>query len=264
MQAGFSEYAQRVADLRRDKKRSVPLWGLCIHTSGSGILKRARKKGLDSPDELALDYYDSSKYSTHFVAGHKGLYQITGVEEQVKHIGYTNGVGGAMTGNQRRAWYHSGEWAEQIPIFAARWRAAWPGKDSPSSLHPSHFPNTDYAAIECIPNGFGYGGVDGENSFRFSLAQHVAVALVALELAAAGNWPEGWEFTGRLASHEDLGPHNRVGEWDNPFDGDAWDPGRHRAKPWISWSCIQEWIRIGRTIGLESLAWIVGNLYARF
>ncbi len=259
MQEGFSNYAERVADLKRDKRRDGDVFGLAVHTSGSGILRRAREKG-HSPDKIALDYYDSATYSTHFVAGHEGLYQLTDVREHVKHIGYTKGVDGKLSGSQRRAWYHSGKWAESMPEFAARWRAAWPGKASPSSLHPGKYPNGDYVAIELIPAGLGYGRTFGE-SYRYSLAQHVAVALVALELAGACRWPDDFEHTGRLASHEDLGPHGRVGPAGNPRDGEGWDPGRHRAEPWIAWAMIQEWIRIGRRMGIDELAGLLEVLY---
>ncbi len=259
MKGGFSDYAQRVADLKRDRRRVGNVFGLCVHTSGSGVLRRAKKNGKD-PDDIALDYYDSATYSTHFVAGHKGLYQITDVGEHVKHIGYTKGVDGRLSGAQRRRWYHSGKWAESMPEFAKRWRRAWPGKASPSSLHPSKYPNADYVAIELIPAGEGFGRPMG-GSLRYSLAQHIAVALVALELAEAYNWPDEFEDSGRLASHEDLGPHGRVGPAGNPRDGEGWDPGRHREHPWISWPTIKEWIRVGRNMGLRALADLIAILY---
>lgn len=258
MQEGFSEYAEQIADLVRDKRRKGPVYGLCVHTSGSGPLRRAKKTGR-RPDEIALDYYDSAKYSTHFVAGHKGLYQITDAREQVSHIGYTGGIGGRMSASRRRQWYHSGQWAKAMPKFTKRWRQAWIGRSSPSALHPSKFPNADYVAIELLPCTLGFGlPLSG---FRYSMAQHVAVAVVALELAEAFDWPERFEFSGRLAGHEDLGPHNRVGPAGRPKDGEAWDPGRHREKPWISWPSIQEWIRAGRKMGLPKLAGMMRAVY---
>lgn len=260
MQDGFSNYAQRIADLRQDGKRKNKLFGLCVHTSGSGVVKKAKAKGI-SPDEIALDYYDSAKYSTHYVAGHRGYYQLTDVMEQVSHVGYTDGVGGRMSGSQRRAWYHSGKWAEALPTFAKRFRKIHPSASSPSALHPSPFPSMDYAAIELIPCTMGYGDALGPG-YKYSLAQHTAVALIALELAEEYGWPDDFEMGGRLSCHEELGPHARIGSYANPRDGDCWDPGRYRETPWISWETIQQWIRMGRRMGVEALAGFVETLYA--
>ncbi len=172
------------------------------------------------------------------------------------------GIGGNLSAAQRRAWFHSGQWAEDMPKFAERWRERWPGKASPSSLHASAWPNDDYAAIELVPCGHGFGLPMAGGSFRYSLPQHVAVALIALEMASEYGWPDDFEHTGRLVGHEDVGPHARVGPAGNPADGEAWDPGVIRESPWLCWSTIQEWITVGRAQGLSWLSGFVEVLYA--
>lgn len=246
MSAGRSSYATQIADLRSDKRRPGAPFGLCVHNSGSGPIDRA-KRDERHPDECALDYYDSAKYSTHYVAGHRGFYQISDDLERVSHVGYTDGVGGYMTPGARLRWYRSGRWRDQMPqAFVIRWSRAWYGYESPADLHPSDFPNADYVAIEVIPCGYDWGQRFAGG--RFSLAQHITIALCGAELAARHGWPDGWENTPRLVGHEDVGPHSRVRR------GAAWDPGRHRSDPWIDWATIKAWIVIARAHGLDVLA----------
>lgn len=247
MTAGRSPLATQVRDLVADRRRTGSPWGLCVHTSGSGVVGRAEREGRH-PDEVALDYYDSARYSAHYLAGWRGYYQITDDGERVQHVGFADpatgahGIGGRMSARVRRQWYLGGQWRRDMPAsFVQAWDRAWPGRASPAHLYPSTYPNDDYVAIECIPLAVGEGWQGG----RFSLSQHIVVAVCGAELAGRHGWPDGWERTSRLVGHDDVGPHSRVKR------GESWDPGRHRERPWIHWPTVQAWVGICREGGVE-------------
>ena len=52
MKKGISAVAKKVKDYRKDKKRPVKVFGNCIHTSGRGILKRAKEEMSRLPTRL--------------------------------------------------------------------------------------------------------------------------------------------------------------------------------------------------------------------
>ena len=240
---GWSPFATRYPDLKRDRPRTDPVYGLCIHTSGGGVLTKAKKLG-KHPDLVALTYYQSATYSTHYVAGLNGFYQLTSETERVMHIGAADEKRG-RTAAQVRKWYLSGEWRKELPSsFIKRWDERWGSYDgvlnSPPLLYPTTYPNSCYVAIECIPcDGYTKSLQKGA---RYTTAQHVWCALLACDMAERYDWPDGWFHSPRLATHEDLAPHNRITK------GEGWDPGVLRKNPWFDWKFFQSWCIQGATL----------------
>ena len=234
---GWSAHATRYPDLRKDKPRTDPVFGLCIHTSGSGILKKAKKTG-KHPDLVALTYYQTATYSTHYVVGLNGFYQLTSELERVQHVGMADEKR-KRSPAQTRKWYLSGRWREDLPkAFVQRWDRRWTER-SPSHLYPSKFPNSCYVAVECIPCD-GFAAPHGKG--RYTDAQHVWCAVLACDLAERHRWPQGWEASSRLAGHEDLAPHNRITK------SEGWDPGGLREEPWFDWDFFYAWVNQGQTL----------------
>lgn len=240
---GWSSRYKIHPDNAKDRPRKGKVFGLCVHTSGRGVNKRAKREK-KHVDEVALDYYDDAKYSTHYIVGIEDVWQLTNDFERVQHVGFSDKKRGRNAA-QLRQWYLSGKWAKDLPkSFVQRWKEAWPGKKSPSHLFPSKYPSDDFVAAEVIPcEGFAAPIAPG---YLFTAAQHVSVALLAVDLSIRHNWPHGWASTSRLCTHESLGPHDRIAR------GQGWDPGVLRAKPYFDWSVMQAQIRMFQTmIGLS-------------
>lgn len=210
--------------------RRARAWGFLIHTTGRGLVDKARKKGL-SPIKVALDWYRDSQNGANgypwggpgYVLDHDGkIYQIA------DDLVLTNHAGGPD-----RARYLDGSWARMVsPETLARWRAQWPRHKSPQSLYPSRSANADYVGLEMIPCGAGFG-TPMRPGLLFTKAQHDAVAALGRDLALRHGWPAGWAKTGRLVGHEDVQPLQR---------SDArggWDPGHLRARPYFDFPAIR-------------------------
>lgn len=233
--SGWSELFERHPDKVKDRDRRGEVYGLCVHTSGAGVNKRAKEQGTH-PDQVALDYYEDARYSTHYVIGLEGCWQLTDDMERVQHVGFTDPKRG-LGASELRQFYLSGAWETELPPrFVERWKKQWPGYKSPSHLYPSRYPNDDFVAVECIPcDGFAEPLAPG---LRFTAGQHVQVAMLAVDLAERHGWPEGWWKTPRLCTHESLGPHNRLS------GSNAWDPGVLRDRPWFDWELVKAQIRL--------------------
>lgn len=227
-----SPIATQVADKHPDRDRPGPVFGLVLHTTGRGVVKRAQREGV-APEERALDYYAQSVASCHYLIGYDGtVYQLSADDRRVPHVG--------IRGDERRR-YLAGEWSGDFSARAvARWRERWPDRASPQHLYPSSSPNDDYVGCEMIPLRRRRHG------WHYTAAQHVAAATLALDLANRHGWPEGWHRTSRLVGHEDL---DAYGRW-KAFGG--WDPGALRRRPWLSWPWILTMIDVadaGRRLG---------------
>lgn len=237
MLSGLAAQQPRRTD--RITKRAA-VFGLCLHTTGSGILARARKTG-QSPVDVALAWYKRSQGETGrngengypwggpgYLIGHHGeIHQLA--DDDI----LTNHAGGPY-----RAEYLSGAWTSLCSAETVRrWRAQWPGVKSPQHLYPSTTPNADYVGCEMIPTGPGQG-TPMAPGLRFTLAQHDAAILLGRDLAARHGWPTGWQRMPRLLGHEDVQPVAP-----KPFGrsdaGGGWDPGALREKPYFDFEYVR-------------------------
>lgn len=246
-----STIATQHQDRRPDPKRagSGKPWGACCHTSSRSVPDKAHKLGR-RPLDVALDYYDDARYSTHYVVPYEGdAHQITPDDHRVMHIGSTPAA--------LRELYLKGDWARDgrnddgkrfSAETVAQWRKRWPGARSPQHLFPSRDQNTDYVGIEMIPLATRDLARAMRPGLWFTLAQHQGAARLLADLGKRHGWTgaharpvdagdgihaEGrWWRTSRLVGHEDVGLHNRTDA------GGGWDPGAMRAAPRFDWASV--------------------------
>lgn len=231
---GNSNVAIQIDKMWSDKKRPRAwrgeIYGLIVHTTGSGLPSKARDAGVD-PVVRAVNYYTKS-HGTHYVngwAGIKGgqLLQVANEDEQAN---------GAGTSDQRK----SVPWEDDLPpSMVKRWKKKWEGiATGPLGLFPSKYANSCYAHVEMPPCVFHHKGklVTGaepmRKGLRFTQAQHDAIIELAIDMAERNKWPSDWPRSGRFVCHEDVSPltrHQKSG---------GWDPGVLRASPWFDWEYV--------------------------
>ncbi len=218
------------------------MFGLCVHTTGSGLPSRARKDGV-YPTVAATRYYQGS-HGTHYVLGWNGingdLIQVANEQERASGVGT----------KETRAAVEAGDWAQSLPAsFVKRWKSWWAatGADNPIGLFPGTWANNAYVHVEMPPCVFHHEGKlvigmcqNGAEArvraagLRFTQAQHDGIVLLALDLAKRYDWLGGWWEKGHLVGHEDLSPHTRT------VKSGGWDPGHHRAKPYFDFKYIRD------------------------
>lgn len=215
-------FAVQIPDLVPDEPRGVPVFGLCVHTSGRGVLKKAAQYSM-SPIEAALAYYQSAEFSSHYVIDYDGAtYQITADDRRVSHVGLTP---------EARGYYLNGRWKTMVSqVGLATWTSRWGRVASPAGLYPSRYPNSDYVGAECLPRK---ETLTDSSADWYTDSQYEAVARLAIDLARRHRWPGLWSITSRLLGHEDLSPLTR---WDR---SGGWDPGARRPKPRFSWAAVR-------------------------
>lgn len=190
--------------------------GLCVHTTGSGIVESARRAGAD-PLEWAVSYYlRPTSYHPHYVIGWDGAVIALCDEDHVApHVGFAESERVAY---DRPTW-HRGTMAPWIDAWRPR------GISSPLQLYPGSTPNRAFIGVELLPleQAARAGGV------WFSPLQHEAVADLAADIFARyALLPRA----DHLVGHEDLNPLRR---WDA---GGGWDPGARRARPRFDWPLV--------------------------
>lgn len=207
----------------RPRFRRMRPHGLCAHTSGRSIVKRAARLGVD-PVELALKWYRGLRRSgVHFVIAHDGtVYQMLDANIRGAHVGISR--------NERKR-YLSGRWANDMPSKALElWMKAWPGKKSPQHLYPAKSPNDCYVGVEMLPLL-----KSTEEGHWFTPEQHESLRCLYEQLALMYRWPlcnlslPNTRFLG----HEDIDAYAR---WQK---SGGWDPGALRESPRFSWSQLE-------------------------
>lgn len=229
-------FAHQVPDHHQDRHRRGPVYGLAIHQTGRGIVGRADREN-KAPKDVALEYYQGATDSTHYLCDYDGtLYQISDEDRRVPHIG--------VAAEERRE-YLDGSWVHDFPAAVVeRWRARWPGVASPQHLYPDHSPNSDYVGVEMLPLPH-----ETEQGLRYTPEQHVTIARLAADVAQRHGWPDGWQHSGRLITHEDV---DAYGRWQH---SGGWDPGVLRAAPWFRWDVMVDLIEAA-LVGEAALAFV--------
>lgn len=248
------------------------VYGLVVHTTGSGLPTKARRRGVYHTVQ-AVDYYSRS-HGCHYVNGWRGvaggdLLQVADEREQAAGVGVTNRDEPAK--DQRRS-IEAGRFEDDLPdVLVRHWRARWPGVANSLDLLPNtRTVNSCYVHVECVPCVFhsddglitGDGVEPMRPGLRFTAAQHDTVAELAVDVARRNGWPgdEEWWRTSRLVGHEDLTPisrHDRNG---------GWDPGYLRDDPYFDWDYVYERISqlVNADAGWPSIGDAFGRLADRF
>jgi len=225
---------------RRRLKTMKPPWGLCVHTTGRGIVKKANKKGTRPIDE-AVAYY-ATTLGPHYAIGYGGaVYQLQADDRHGAHVG--------ISAKERRQ-YLNGSWVNWKHVVPRpqrghvldtalvivsdneeRWRTRWPDFKSPQHLYPTRSPNACYVSIELVPLLTSHPYVQ-ETGLWYTPRQHAMVAILAADIARRYKWPDKWWETPRLVGHEDLDAMARWGH------GGGWDPGALRDSSRFDWSRV--------------------------
>ncbi|HET6283129.1 MAG TPA: N-acetylmuramoyl-L-alanine amidase [Polyangia bacterium] len=223
MPTGISPLATAKVDHLRDvRDRSLPVYGVAIHGTGSAISEKALKHGADCL-EFAIGYYlRPEAYFAHYVIGSDGtIAQLAAEHERSPHIG--------IPADDRQA-YLSGVWKARLPkVLVDAWVTRWPAYRSPTHLYPGPSPNNAYVGIELLVWTNRCPGRPHAPGLKYTTAQHAAAAALTLDIASRWIFPTGWQDTGRLACHEDISPLTRTSK------GNGWDPGILRPAPWFDW-----------------------------
>lgn len=222
-------WAIQVQPKRRRRLRTMRPWGLCVHTTGRGVVKKAQERGTQ-PHEEALVVYARS-LGPHYCGSYSGqLYQLQADDRYGAHVG--------ISAAERRdyldgSWKY--EWARATSANVARWQDAWPGFKSPQHLYPTKSPNGCYVGLELVP--LSVKEAANNDSWWYTRAQCRLVAMLGLSLAVRYEWPADWWRTSRLVGHEDLDAKER---WDS---GGGWDPGALRDQPRFDWAYTKSYLR---------------------
>lgn len=209
-----STLAAQVSRPRDVDDRTLPVWGLCVHTTGSGIVDNALKLRVDPLDHAVHYYLTPGTFFPHYVCGWDGrLVQVADELERAQHVGFAE-----------RSKYLSGAWEKAVaPALLARWKARWPGFKSPAHLFPGSSPNNVYIGVELTP----LPKRDPANGL-FTVEQYRSVAALANDIGTRWALGARWWRGPRLLGHEDLNPITRPG----------WDPGALRVVPDFQWSAV--------------------------
>lgn len=221
-------------------------FGLIVHTTGSGLPRRARRNGLE-PLEQGERWYSQS-HGCHYLLGNGGylagdLLQMANEREQANGVGTSKQRASILSGR--------GHWMRDLPTHLVKqWCDRWPGYSNPLDLLPgTKTANPAYIHLECIPLT-GAARRDGyEPAFDgsyFTAAQYETIAALAVDLSLRKRWPDEWWRTPRLLGHEDLSPltrHKGPGGWD---PGSMWTP-----KPRFKWAPVME--EIGAILGIVDI-----------
>lgn len=186
------------------------LHGLCVHTTGRGVVSRAAREERD-PIDVALGIYSSPGAAfPHYVIGGTGKLALV-ADELVR--AWAAGRSADEVSAYRGGWARGGS-----PV-AALWRAAWPDPESPLDLCPD--PNGVLLHVELVPTPTA-GYMDAQYE---TLAALVADVWTRYQLGDL----EGARAAGRLVGHEDVNPLARSDT------GGGWDPGALRSRPRFDW-----------------------------
>lgn len=209
---------------RRRLKTMKPPWGLCVHTTGRGIVKKANTKRTRAIDE-AVAYY-AKMLGPHYAIGYGGaLYQLQADDRHGAHVG--------ISAKERRQYLNSKwlNWRMATEDNVKRWYERWPEIKSPQHLYPTRSPNACYVSVELVPLLTSHPFVQ-DTGLWYTPKQHAMVACLAADLARRHKWPAYWWETPRLVGHEDLDALER---WDSHG---GWDPGALRDRPRFDWDRV--------------------------
>jgi len=203
-----SPLAVSTRPLKPGHPRTLPVYGVCVHTTGRGPAVTGKKRGRP-PIQVALDVYYGQPEDAHYVVDYDGTIHAVVPENRVSwHAGW-GGVG-------RRRW---ASWT--APTW---WSSVWRrwNANTPADLLPPRAsdPNQVYIGVELLGN---------ETASGFTPAQYDALARLVVDIVQRHRITIPAAPSPRLLGHEDVEPIRRS----NRYGG--WDPGAHRTKPVFSW-----------------------------
>ncbi len=224
---------------RAGAPREGAVYGVAVHTTGSGVVDVAAKQSRDPLDyTVHVVYENPDNFCAHYVVGWDGtVWQVMDETLKAQHIGFLP--------NDRES-FLDGSWVDELaskepqrPNVPTLWKARWPSFKSPAHLFPGPSPNQVYVGIEMIPLTGAVGQpaplISNGVARKYTDAQHQTVAKLIADIAARWNLPdEIWDASsGRLVGHEDVNPLERS------VASGGWDPGALRDVPQFDWDYVR-------------------------
>ena len=221
---------------KQPSHKRIP-YGVCLHTTGSGVLDSAKKHGI-TPLAVALNAYFASQNGSngYYWGGPAYVIDHDGTVHQVAD----DDVNTAHCGSDLRNAYLDGSW-EHItsPKALELWKRKWSSYKSPQHLFPHTSPNIDFIGCECIPCGEGFG-IPMSPGLLFTHLQHNSAIKLCIDIADRWGFPIGWESTSRLLGHEDLQPVlTSVNHFGRGDQNGCWDVGFLRDKPYFDFAYVR-------------------------
>ena len=210
-------------------KRKKPVWGIVVHTTGSGPAAMAGKPNrwnCKSAIDCALALYGTGGMEgfPHYVISYDGTIYAVAPENYIAwHAGWTKEIGG------RAAW---ARWSAP-----AWWSSVWGSGRTPLNLVPKDAgsPNTRHIGIELLGGPSGWG---------FTEAQYRSLARLVTDIEKRHGLNLGEPPNPRLLGHEDVNPLTTKGGRADAHGG--WDPGAHREPSRFSWKRLGGLMREAR------------------
>jgi hypothetical protein len=208
----ISPLADASHGLHSARRRTQPVAGVCVHTTGGGIATLATRSGRPAA-LVAVDFYLHGTEFPHYLVGYDGrIFAICDEQSVAPHAGWA-AIGG------RRPW---ATWT--APTW---WSSVWRGHRArtPVDLLPrgARSPNDVYIGVELLANP------PGLTRGRFTDAQYVALARLVRDITDRWHVVVSRVPSRQVLGHEDVNPISRQDR------AGGWDPGAHRARPRFSW-----------------------------
>lgn len=204
-------------------RRQRPVYGIVVHTTGSGPATNAGKnatagRGCQTAIDCALQYYRNGGGGfPHYVIDFDGTLHATCPESHIAwHAGWTAKAGGR------------GRWKNFAP--PSWWARVWGATKTPLDLIPpgAASPNSQHLGIEILGSA---------RSGPYTDPQYSALARLVADIDRRHGLGLDRAPSTRLLGHEDVNPLTSEGGRANAKGG--WDPGAHRVEgvsPRFSWS----------------------------
>ena len=176
---------------RAGDARTGTIYGIAIHTTGSGVVDVAAKKGRDPLEYTVKEVYENPEnYCAHYVVGWDGaIWQVMDEALRAQHIGFL--------ANDRES-FLDGSWQDELAKrghskVVSLWKARWTNYPSPAHLFPGPSPNQVYVGIEMIPLTGAQGQpaplLTGGISRSYTDAQHQSVGKLIADVVARWSLP---------------------------------------------------------------------------
>jgi hypothetical protein len=220
--------AQPFAGKLRPKGWRGKVFGVVVHTTGSGLVRKAKAESVPLM-AMAQRIYHRMR-GCHYVIDYDGtIVQMANEDVEAWGVGVSEPKNKAYKGQVESVkGRYSGDWKKDLPKgLGSRWQRRWPGYANPLHLLPgTKTANSCFVHIELPPL----------NPSSFTDHQYASVARLVMDIADRNGWKGRWWRTPRLLGHEDLTPITRSNA------RGAWDPGALRARPVFDWDRVINYI----------------------
>lgn len=203
---------------------------MLVHTTGGGLVAKAKALGVD-PEAFAVEYYRDAGNYPHYLIAHDGsIYNFCDELRWAAHAAWQPIERSLYAGDWATSWINvlgDGKLRHVERSFYAVWFERWKNPSRPAVFSS---PKELVAAVGGTSPNEAYIGVELLDSKPFTAAQHEALAALFSDIRAR----HGLHINGILpvptfCTHSDVGPlrrwqRSRSDKGATPSSGFAWDP----------------------------------------